>query len=69
MNNIINLGIVPSMLGGYTGVQDYLNPQFTANAKQSLWATLEQNSRFEQNLLLVYRAYLEEVANSNNGYY
>lgn len=69
MDNIVNLVIAPSMLGGFTGVQDCLNPQYKANAMQSLWATPEQNKKLEESLMEIYKIYLEDVASRNNGIY
>jgi hypothetical protein len=55
--------------GGYIGWCDSLSSIYSVYGKTSNFATLEQNRNLEGCLLIVYKAYLESVASTNNGRY
>jgi len=56
-------------LGGITGWEDEYSPLYSVMAKQSNWATPEQNQKLSQELLLVYRNYLLAIAADHDGMY
>lgn len=69
MDNIINLIPAGGLFGGVTGFMDYSNQMYMIQAKTSWRATPEQNRRLEESMYAVYLAYLQEIANYNNGMY
>lgn len=68
IGNTVNL-VISTGMQGFAGAIDILNQQYSVQAKQSLWATPEENSQLANDLLEVYKLYLKGIANRNNGFY
>jgi hypothetical protein len=68
MNNKIEL-VSSYVMGGSIGWKDTSNSTYTVHGKLSNWATPEQNGKLELALYAAYRAYLLDVASTNDGNY
>ncbi|NOW84597.1 glutathionylspermidine synthase [Clostridium beijerinckii] len=56
-------------VNGAVGFEDASNRQYFVKAKESNWATQEQNMELEKAMEEAYKNYLESVKKANNGIY